>query len=370
MDQTQLPSDGNQPGGSQESQGSDAQPVASPSHPQTAHEHDDFPEDVLLEDEAAGWSAQFVVPFQQSGPMPAVNPQTARASTNQTGAPAQGRTTPRRFPVLKVALIGSLIVLAMGFLALSVFAQPASHLTPLAKHPTQGPQVTHTAPTVRPTHTVPRPPTPTMTTATAQATPPNDWIPSALTLQQLGWTGAGLSTGDAMEAERTAWTFTDREMSLDYRNGGTRAQHGGTFTAAVFLLTPNARVRFVTNDVRAFNNVLYDRVQQQQLIQEVVNAQPRLVRLQVQGPQQFAWVDVSFQLWQSQLDQQTGQRVEGLDLDPATNGPRVHHMIVLLLRVAPGTQGTNAPMGGTGWLVSTYALDPAGGILPAIIQPA
>jgi len=209
-----------------------------------------------------------------------------------------------------------------------------------------------------------------MTTATAQATPPNDWIPSALTLQQLGWTGAGLSTGDAMEAERTAWTFTDREMSLDYRNGGTRAQHGGTFTAAVFLLTPNARVRFVTNDVRAFNNVLYDRVQQQQLIQEVVNAQPRLVRLQVQGPQQFAWVDVSFQLWQSQLDQQTGQRVEGLDLDPATNGPRVHHMIVLLLRVAPGTQGTNAPMGGTGWLVSTYALDPAGGILPAIIQPA
>src|SRR3989449_7873397 len=42
--------------------------------------------------------------------------------------------------------------------------------------------------------------------------------PSAQTLQQLGWTGAGLSTGDSLEAERTAWTFTDREMSLDYRN--------------------------------------------------------------------------------------------------------------------------------------------------------
>src|SRR6266566_3570707 len=329
MDQTQLPSDGNQSSGSLESRGSDAQPVAFPSHPQTA-----------------------------------------RASTNRMGAPAQGRTTQRRFPFLKVALISSLIVLAMGFLALSVFAQPASHLTPLAKHPTQGPLVPHTAPTARPTRTVPRPPTPTMTTATAQATPPSDWVPSALTLQQLGWTGAGLSMGDALEAERTAWTFSDREMSLDYRNTGTRAQHGGTFTAAVFLLTPNARARFIANDVRVMNNVLFYRVEQQQLIQEVVNAQPRLVRFQVQGAQQFAWVDVAFQLWQSQLGQQTGSRVEGLELDPATNGPRVHHMLVLLLRVTPGTQGTNAPMGGTGWLVSTYALDPAGSNLPAIIQPA
>jgi len=370
MDQTQLPSDGIQPGGSQESQDPDVQPAVSPMHPQTAHAHDDFPEDALLEDEAAGWSAQFVVPFQQSGPMPAVNPQTARASTNQTGTPAQRRTTQRRFPILKVALISSLIVLAMGFLALSVFAQPASHLTPLAKHPTQGPLVTHIAPTVRPTRTIQNTPTPAMATAITQATPPSDWVPSALTLQQLGWTGAGLSTGDALEAERTAWTFTDREMSLDYRNVGTRAQHGSTFTAAVFLLTPNARARFFTNDVRAFNNVLFDRVQQQQLIQEVVNAQPRLVQFQVQGQQEFAWVDVAFQLWQSQLDQQTGSRVEGPELDPATNRPRVHHMLVLLLHVIPSTQGANAPMGGTGWLVSTYALDPVGGILPAIIQPA
>jgi hypothetical protein len=45
-------------------------------------------------------------------------------------------------------------------------------------------------------------------------------------------------------------------------------------------------------------------------------------------------------------------------------------MIVLLLRVTPGTQGANAPMGGTGWLVSTYALDQAGGSLPTVIQPA
>jgi hypothetical protein len=370
MDQTQLPQDGGQPAGSEDQQPSGALPVASPPPIQTSHEHDDFPKDALLEDEAAGWSAQFVVPFQQSGPLPAANPQSARASTNQAGTPAQSSATPRRFPILRVALISTLIVLAVGFLALSVFAQPASHLATVSKNPTQGPTTTHTTPAARPTPAGRRTPTPTMATATPQATRESDWVPSTQTLQQLGWTGAGLSTGDALEAERTAWTFTDREMSLDYRNAGTQAQHSGTFSAAVFLLTPNARVRFFQNDVRVINNVLFDRVQQQQLIQEVVNAQPRLVQFQVQGQQQLAWVDVSFQLWQSRLDPQTGSRAEGLEIDPATHGPRVHHMIVLLLRVTPGTQGTNAPMGGTGWLVSTYELDPAGGSLPAIIQPA
>ena len=302
-------------------------------------------------------------------PVPAVNPQPARTSTNQAGTSAQRRSTPRRFPILRVALISAVIVLAVGFLALSVFAQPASHLTTVTKNPTQGPPTTHTTPAARQTRTAQRTPTPAMTTATPQATPQSDWVPSTQTLQQLGWTGAGLSTGDALEAERTAWTFTDREMSLDYRNAGTQAQHGGTFTASVFLLTPNARVRFFQNDVRVINNVLFDRVQQQQLIQEVVNAQPRLVQFQTQGQQQFAWVDVSFQLWQSRLDPQTGSRAEGLEIDPATHGPRVHHMIVLLLRVTPGTQGTSAPMGGTGWLVSTYALDSAAGSLSVKVAP-
>ena len=370
MDQTQLPPDSGQPSGSEDRQPADAQPAASPMQTLASNEHDDFPEDALLEDEAAGWSAQFVVPFQQSGPTPAVNPQTARASTNQAGAPAQGHTAPRRFPLLKVALISTLIVLAVGFLALSVFAQPAAHLTTTAKNPTQGASVTHTTPAAKPTRTVQRTPIPTMTTATAQVTPQSNWVPSAQTLQQLGWTGAGLSTGDSLEAERTAWTFTDREMSLDYRNAGTQAQHGGTFTAAVFLLTTNARVRFFANDFRVINNVLFDRVQQQHLMREVVNAQGRLVQFQVQGQQEFAWVDVSFQLWQSRLDPQTGSRAEGLEVDPATRGPRIHHMIVLLLRATPGTQGTNAPMGGTGWLVSSYVLDPVSGNLPSVIQPA
>jgi hypothetical protein len=370
MDQTQTPPDGGQPSGSESQQPSDALPMASSLHLQTSIEHDDLPGDALLADEAAGWSAQFVVPFQQSGPLPVVNPQTARASTNQAGIPVQGRATPRRFPILKVGLISTIIVLAVGFLALSVFAQPASHLTTLSKNPTQGSPATHTTVAAKTTRPLQRTLTPTIGTTTPQATPQNNWVPSAQTLQQLGWTGAGLSTGDALEAERTAWTFTDREMSLDYRNVGTQAQHGGTFTASVFLLTPNARTRFFQNDVRVINNALFDRVQQQQLIQEAVIAQPRLVQFQVQGQQQFAWVDVSFQLWQSRLDPQTGSRAEGLELDPATHRPRGHHMIVLLLRVTPGTQETNAPMGGTGWLVSTYALDPTGGSLPGVIQPA
>jgi len=199
MNETQLPPDGGQLQGSGDRQPSNALPAASLVHPPTSNEHDDFPEEALLE-EAAGWSVQFVVPFQQSGPMPTVNPQAARASTNQTGAPAQGRTTPRRFPILKVALISTLIALAMGFLALSVFAQPATHLTTAAKNPTQGLLATHAAPTARPMRTAQMIPTPTMTAATPQATPQNDWVPSSQTLQQIGWTGAGLSTGDAREA--------------------------------------------------------------------------------------------------------------------------------------------------------------------------
>jgi hypothetical protein len=370
MDQTHTSPDGGKPSGQDGQQPSEALLAASPPHMQTSNEHDELPGDALLTDEAAGWSAQFVVPFQQSGPLPAVNQQSARASSNQAGSPTQGRATRRRFPFLKVALISTVMVLVMGFLAFSVFAQPSSHLTSVAKTPTQGSPETHSTVAAKATRPLRRTPTPTISTVTPQATPQNNWVPSPQTLQQLGWTGAGLSTGDALEAERTAWTFTDREMSLDYRNAGTQAQHGGTFTAAVFLLTPNTRVRFFQNDVRVINNVLFDRVQQQHLIQEVVNADGRLLQFQVQGQQQFAWVDVAFQLWQSRLDPQTGSRAEGLELDPAIHGPRVHHMIVLLLRVAPGTQGTNAPMGGTGWLVSTYALDPTGGSLPVVIQPA
>lgn len=319
--------------------------------------------------EEPGWSAQFVAPFQYSGPLPASNAEAAHAGLNGTGSTVHRSRSARRFPLLRVILVCAVILLAGGFLALTVFAQPGGHPITTTQHSTQGLPAMQTAPAARPTHTVQKTPTPITPTPT-QGSPQGNWVPSAQTLQQMGWTGAGLSTGDALEAERTAWTFNDREMSLDYRDAGTPGQHGGTFTAATFLLTPNARTRFFANDVRVINNALFDRVEQRQMIQEVVNAQPRLVLFQVQGQQQFAWVDVSFQLWQSQVDPQTGNRVDGFEIDPATNAPRIHHMIVLLLRVDIAGQGTNAPMGGSGWLVSIYALDPAGGNLPAVIPPA
>ncbi len=174
--------------------------------------------------------------------------------------------------------------------------------------------------------------------------------------------------GDALFAMRTAMTFVDREMSLDYRNVGTRTQHGGTLTAAAFLLTPAARQRYFANDLRVANNTLFDQVEQRQLIQVVVDAVPTLVQERTVGQQQFAWVDVAFQLWQSQRTSQTARHVEGKQLDPAQRQPVIHHLVVVLLREPPGQQGPNAPMGGTGWLVTNYALDAQA--LPPVVLPA
>jgi len=204
------------------------------------------------------------------------------------------------------------------------------------------------------------------TNATAGPTQNGSWVPQHL---PTGWTTAGLTMGDGIFAERTAMTFTDREMGLDFRNVGTRGQHGGTFTAATFILTPGGRERFAQNDVRAVNNVLFDKVAATQLVQAAVNATPNLVQFQVQGQQEFAWVDVSYTLFQSKIDPNatSQQRAEGLEMDPVTAQPRVHHMSVLLVRVTPGTQGTNAPMGGSGWLVSDYGVDLGAPL--AIAQP-
>jgi hypothetical protein len=176
---------------------------------------------------------------------------------------------------------------------------------------------------------------------------------------------------DDLQALRTAVSFNDREMSLDYRSIGTRDLHAGTFTAATFILTPAAKQRFEHNDVRMMNNTLFDLVAATKLIRVVVNPQPQVIKYVQQGQQQFAWVDVTFQLWQSQIDPTNpDQWIGGKDIDPTTNQPRIHHMAVLLLRVPPEDVGANPAMGGTGWLVSNYALDQAGGSLPEIVQPA
>ena len=314
-------------------------------------------------DEPAGWSSAFAHPFQASGPLALEHASAQANGTHATVSrgsfqPQQGRT----FPWLKVLLILAIMVVALAGLGIGVFASTATPL--VARATTMKPAHQAMSPVSHPTMK-PQQITPVITPTQAAA---SDWVPQNL---PAGWTNAGLSTGDALFALRTAMTFTDREMSLDYRNVGTRDQHGGTFTAAVFILTPAARGRFAQTDLRAINNILFDAVEQQQLIQVVVNVQPRLVAFQTQGQQLFAVVDIAFQLWQSQLDQQhPGHRLEGKEMDPNTNQPLIHHMGVVLLRVTPGTQGPGAPMGGTGWLVSSYALDTAGITSPAIQQPA
>ncbi len=128
-----------------------------------------------------------------------------------------------------------------------------------------------------------------------------------------------------------------------------------------FLPTPGGQVRFARNDVRVINNVLYEKVANEKMIQQVVNAQATLIQLQgitVQGRVHLcAWIDVSFSLFQSKIDPASSQRIEGLLHNPATGQPTTYQMAVVLVWVAPQNQGPAAPMGGTGWLVNTYALD-------------
>ena len=295
-----------------------------------------------------------IAPFQMSGPMAAASSQTSEANQD-VRQPARSARTRHRFPSLKVVLTTLVVLITLGLLG-GIFLPAASTHLITASMPLQ-------SSTTKPTPRKQRRP-PSATPPIVPASSPGTWVPPQL---PPGWIAAGLTTGDALFAERTASTFTDREMSLDYRDVGMRGQHGGTLTAAVFLLTPAAQQRFFANDVRAINNTLFDTLESERLIQAVVPLQPNLIQFEQQGQQQFAWVTSSFLLWQSP---NPAQRTGGIATNPATGMPLIHHMLVLLLRMTPGTQGPNAPMGGTGWLVSGYSLDPPGGTLPPIVQPA
>jgi hypothetical protein len=330
-------------------------------------------------------AAPFVAPFQLSDAMPTVSTQAqpSRQQPQRTAgaAPAQ---KPIRQPQLSLKLVAILVCVVVigGMLVVSALAQTTPPLQTRAnglsqttqQQPGMSSQATGNQDKQSqkngPQATTKPSPFPTTGTNKSKQTAPtsSDWVS-----QQLpnGWTDAGLSMGDGIQALRTAIAFNDREMSLDYRSVGTRNNHGGTFTASTFIMTQAAKQRFQHNDVRAMNNTLFDVVANKKLIRLVVDPQPRLIKFAQEGQQQFAWVDVAFQLWQSQINPNNqGQRIEGKDLDPASNQPRTHHMKVLLLRVPSQNLVDNPAMGGTGWLVSTYALDPANGTLPNIIQPA
>jgi hypothetical protein len=343
-----------------------------------------------FEEEQPDLAAAFVAPFQLSGAMPTMPAQSSAMHTTTAPAPsldqssaippapAASPTKTKRKTRLSLTMIAILVcvVVIVGLFVMNALGQTTP---PLQTRGNGSPQTTQQTPqkptgnqqqsTVKPTP-APAAAQTNGTNGQGQATgqAASDWVP-----QQLpnGWTNAGLLPGDGIQAIRTAVAFNDREMSLDYRSVGTRNNHGGTFTAATFVMTAAARQRFQQNDVRESSNALFDTVVNNKQIRLVVNPQPQLVKFAQAGQQQFAWVDVAFQLWQSQIDPNNPQqRIDGKELDPATNQPLVHHMMVLLLRVPPQNAGNNPAMGGTGWLVSNYALDLPNGTALDIVQPA
>lgn len=346
-----------------------SQPIVLPSG-QEEDEEDLFYEQE--EEEQPDLVTAFVAPFQHSGALPTMPGQTPSSDQSSAAAPAPAtspHTPPRRTRRSLMLAILVCLVVVIGLVVTTVLGQP---MPPLQTHGSPSVQPAHATLPVQPAQqppaakqqqaAVPSPSaaTPMQATGTSRAaqTPGQltvDWVPQHL---PTGWQQAGLQFGDAIQALRTAETFTDREMSLDYRSVGTRNTHGGSLTAATFVLTPAATQRFLHNDVRESSNALFDRVVTTKLIRLVVNPQPHLVSVAQVGQQQFAWVDVAFQLWQSQLDPNNPQqRMEGKELDLVTQQPKLHHMMVLLLHVPPQDAGNNPAMGGTGWLVSTYALD-------------
>lgn len=327
-------------------------------------------------------SGPMASPFQLSSPLPVVRvdaasaPGTGPSSISPPGnsGTAKGRKSLPR--IVRMGLILVLVAAAFGFLWFTVFAQPAQMISsPSGVSQTRGsgPATSPATPSTGIQRNQPMKPIPVPTALPSSTSTPQTgtmqnatWVPQQL---PAGWTNAGLTVGDALFAERTAVTFTDREEGIDYRDVGSRMQHAGTLTASTFLLTPGGRDRFFQNDVRVINNVFFDHIESVQLVQTAVNEVPSLVSFQTQGQTQVALIDVSYQLFQSQLDPQQQRRLEGIELDPATNQPRIHHMSVLLVRVMPGTQGANAPMGGTGWLVSNYGLDVPAAMSVGIVQP-
>jgi hypothetical protein len=313
-------------------------------------------------------------PFQRSEAQAAFSPQAAAPGAEASRVPGASTVKRKWRPIfllslaLLVALIVGVSVALIGALsqitptpALTAHSQSGTSVQPVHPHATAAP---HRA-TVR-THPVPARAVPMTAAAVGAgivATP--DWVPRSL---PPGWTASGLTLTDAVYALRTATTFTDREMALDYRTAGTADHPSGSFRAATFLLTPAAQSRFLLQDRRSIDPALFQEVQQHYISQAAVDELPRLVAFRMVGEQRFAWVDVAFRLWRSQSDPATGMQTAGEEIDPATGQARVHHLVVVLVSMPPQQQGPNAPMGGTGWLVSTYALDQA--TLPPLVMPA
>src|SRR5579859_1819025 len=147
----------------------------------------------------AGMSAEGATPFQFSLDMPVIEIEDERQPRHST-LPELPKN--RRSRLRKLALLGTVLIVASGFLWLTVFAQPAQPFTGVAS-------------TTQPHHSQ-QAPIPTLTPTVGSL---GTWMPEPL---PAGWTTAGLTMGDGIFALRTAWAFTDREEGIDYRAVGTR----------------------------------------------------------------------------------------------------------------------------------------------------
>lgn len=312
----------------------------------------------FLRDDEAGFgvlhSGPLPPPLPSSPPFPGNNPGDGMAAAVSATAPHASNPPPvaspaspqppppaRRRRVLTTWVLAALIavILCISAMTAIVFASSVQITPPPAGNPTtpahrQGTQGNR-PPTQQPT----RPASPGLTPTPIYVTSGDLQLPQ-------NW---NRSNADAVLALRSAIAFVDREMTLDFREAGTRAHHGGTFTASVFLLTPAAKIRFQANDVRAANNTLYDQVQQQHLVQQTINEYASILSYTHNQQQQLVTVSVTFQLYKSQLGQAASE----------VKDVNRHLMTVLLLHVDQAGQGPDAPMGGTGWLVSNYGLDVA-----------
>jgi hypothetical protein len=295
--------------------------------------------------------------------------QPAHQSTRNTPPVSSAATRRSRQRVPRVVGITILVVLLLLLVPVVVYAMFFSGGSPVGIRiaPTSTSRNTSfhgthsTTPTGR--H---HPPTPIRTVATGVATTPTTGTGGSLLQTRLptGW--GNRNPIDAQNALLEAWTFTQREMRIDFQSVGTQAQPGGTLTGSVFLLTPAAQQRFKDNDKRS-SAAFFVQIQNTQLIQIPVFDNPpfvshmQILQAQAQGGAFFVWVTVPFEL--AIQHGVGGQPV--IDLNQQTQQPRQYTMQVLLMSVPVGT----GPMGGIDYEVSDYALDMQQGPLPIPTQP-